>query len=375
MNSENAKSLNSAQPGEVLELPAALTFSTCMDVQHAASRWLKSKSDRPLVFDCNRLETLDSAGALVLHDTERRAHEKQRIVLFENLSSDMQQSLELFRLVGEKVAHEHRDVTFFEYIGNSVFEFFDFLRNSLFLLADVFYWSWVAFFRKKLRRPGEIIHQSILIGVNALPIIGLIAFLIGFILALQSAVQLRQFGANIYVADLVAVAMVSEMGPLITAIMVAGRSGSAIAAELASMVVSEEIDSLRVMGIDPIPYLIVPKLLAILLTLPLLTLFADIIGIFGGMIIGITYLDLDIIPFLNEVVSVLRYKEFLTALVKSISFSVIILLTGTYFGLKVRGGAEGVGKATTASVVFSIFLVIVADSIIGLVFYFGESVM
>jgi len=200
----------------------------------------------------------------------------------------------------------------------------------------------------------------------------LIAFLIGFILALQSAAQLRQFGANIYVADLIAIAMVSEMGPLITAILVAGRSGSAITAEIATMKVSEEIDALTVMGVDPIPYLIVPKLYALVITLPLLTVFANIIGILGGAIIGVTYLDISIYPFFKEVFSVLRYKEIITGLVKSLSFSIIILLTATYFGFKVKGGAEGVGRVTTASVVASIFFVIVADSILGLIFYFGE---
>jgi phospholipid/cholesterol/gamma-HCH transport system permease protein len=263
-------------------------------------------------------------------------------------------------------------VGFFELLGEKTFAFLSELYNALILVSNIFYWSFAAFFKTKLRRRGETIRQSLQIGVSALPIIALIAFLIGFILALQSAAQLRQFGANIYVADLVAVAMVSEMGPLITAIMVAGRSGSAIAAEIGTMKVSEEMDALHVMGIDPVPYLIVPKLYAIVLTLPLLTILANIIGIIGGMVIGITYLNLDVIPFYNEVIGVLRYKEIFTFLVKSVTFAVIIVVTGTYFGLKVKGGAEGVGKMTTAAVVTSIFLVIIADSILGLIFYFGE---
>ncbi len=165
--------------------------------------------------------------------------------------------------------------------------------------------------------------------------------------------------------------MVSEMGPLITAILIAGRSGAAITAEIATMKVSEEIDALQVMGVDPLPYLIVPKLYALVIALPLLTVFANVIGIIGGAVIGVTYLDIDFMPFFKEVLEALRYKEIFTGMVKSVTFAVIILLTATYFGLKAKGGAEGVGKVTTSSVVSSIFFVIVADSILGLIFYFG----
>lgn len=356
---------------KLITLPQQLTFENAEQVYSELFEALKQDCASTLILDFSRVSQMDSAGASVINKFTQQAAQKKRTFVYENINPAIRQTLELFKVHSSAQKIKAEKITFYEMLGNSVYEFYNFLKNFLFLLADVFYWSFAAFFKKKLRRRGEVIHQSILIGVNALPIISIIAFLIGFILALQSAVQLRQFGANIYVADLVAVAMVSEMGPLITAIMVAGRSGSAIAAEIASMVVSEEIDSLKVMGIDPIPYLIVPKLLAILLTLPMLTLFANVIGIIGGMVIGITYLDLDIIPFFNEVISVLRYKEFITALVKSFTFAIIILLTATHFGLRVKGGAEGVGKATTASVVFSIFMVIVADSIIGLVFYFG----
>jgi len=357
----------------VLTLPKNITFENASQVDADLSRSVKSNKPRRVILDFRNVSLLDSAGAAIVNSFSERIKTQGIEIFKNNTTPEHEHTLNLFTVHPTTSEFEIRDPGAFETLGESVYTFYDFLKNGVFLLADVFYWTIVAFFRKKLRRRGEVIHQSVLIGVNALPIIALIAFLIGFILALQSAVQLRQFGANIYVADLVAVAMVSEMGPLITAIMVAGRSGSAIAAEIASMVVSEEIDSLKVMGIDPIPYLIVPKLLAIIMTLPMLTLFANIIGIIGGMVIGITYLDIDIIPFYNAVVSVLRYKEFITAFVKSLTFAVIILLTGAHFGLRVKGGAEGVGRATTASVVFSIFLVIVADSIIGLVFYFGGS--
>lgn len=355
-------------------IPDALTFANAQyfyDQSISVFKGEKYPSD--LTLDFGRVTKIDSAGCASIRKLEEFAKSKGSKITFVNCSSSIDQTLKLFSYDADKVKQvAQRKAGFFERRGSAISRWYYALGDILVLIANVFYWTFGAFFKKKLRRRGEVIHQSILIGVNALPIIGLIAFLIGFILALQSAAQLRQFGANIYVAHLLAIALVSEMGPLITAIMVAGRSGSAIAAEIATMVVTEEIDALKVMGIDPIPYLIVPKLLAICLTVPLLTVFANLIGIIGGMVIGVTYLDIEVRPFFNAVISVLRYKEIVISLLKSFTFALIIVLTGTHFGFKVRGGAEGVGRATTAAVVFSIFFVIIADSIIGMMFYFGE---
>ncbi len=330
------------------------------------------KSAESLHFECENLSELDSAGVTILNIIKHDAESSELLVNYNNLSQNMSDTINLFSAEIKEV-QENETPGFFERLGGETFQQIQWAYGMLLLTSNVFYWSFKSFFNKKLRRKGEVINQSILIGLNALPIIALISFLIGFILALQSAAQLRQFGANIFVADLVAVAMISEMGPLITAIMVAGRSGSAIAAEIATMQVSEEIDALRVMGIDPIPYLVVPKVLAILISLPMLTIFANTIGILGGMVIGVTYLDLDIIPFFKEVAYIIRFKEIFTGLFKSVVFALIIVHTGAFFGFRVKGGAEGVGKSTTASVVFSIFMVIVADSLIGLIFYFGDS--
>jgi phospholipid/cholesterol/gamma-HCH transport system permease protein len=354
-------------------LPESITFSNAQKVYRELLDTLnKEDHEKEINLDFKQVSQLDSAGASAINKYIQDAEKDGFHLNCDNIKPPLEHTLELFKVQSLPKITSAGKINFFEKLGDLLYNFYDFLKNFLLLLSDLFYWSFVSIFKKYLRRQGEVIRQCIFIGVNALPIIALIAFLIGFILALQSAAQLRQFGANIFVADLVAIAMVSEMGPLITAIMVAGRSGSAIAAEIANMVVSEEIDSLKVMGIDPIPYLLVPKLLAVLFMLPMLTLFANLIGIIGGLIIGITYLDLSVVPFIDEVISVLRYKELITALIKSITFAVIILLTGAHFGLHVEGGSEGVGKATTKSVVVSIFLVILADSIIGLIFYFGE---
>ncbi|MGD9488239.1 MAG: ABC transporter permease [Calditrichaceae bacterium] len=356
---------------ESLILPEYLTFDNAEQIFRKAKEMLTGKKAADsLSIDFSSVTRIDSAGGIAIDRISTMAEKDHKKVELINVPDEINQSLILFRRKHSEEPPDPPRKGMFESTGGFVYDLLKTSKDFILLLANITYWGLVSLFRTKLRRKGEVIRQSISIGVNALPIISLIAFLIGFITALQSAAQLRQFGANIFVADLVAIAMVSEMGPLITAIMVAGRSGSAIAAEIATMQVTEEIDALKAMGIDPIPYLIVPKVIAITLTLPMLTMFANFIGIFGGAVIGMTYLDIDLIPFYNEVLTVLRYKEIMTSLVKSIIFALIIVITGTHFGLEVKGGSEGVGRSTTASVVMSIFLVIVADSILGLLFYF-----
>lgn len=354
------------------KLPKIVLHSQIEQIQKKLLTILKNAPENHhLLLDFKETEQIDSAAAVFFHRLKQDLKKKDIQLQFINLSTEIEKALNLFKPI-PPIHSRTRQKGFFEKIGELGYDLWQQFVASIFLFSDIAYWAIVGSFKPSLRRKGEVSNQGVLIGVNALPIVALIAFLIGFILALQSAAQLRQFGANIYVADLIAIAMVSEMGPLITAILVAGRSGSAITAEIATMKVSEEIDALTVMGVDPIPYLIVPKLYALIITLPLLTVFANVIGILGGAIIGVTYLDISFYPFFKEVFSVLRYKEIVTGLVKSLSFSIIILLTASYFGFRVKGGAEGVGRVTTASVVASIFFVIVADSLLGLIFYFGE---
>ena len=215
-----------------------------------------------------------------------------------------------------------------------------------------------------------MIQQSILIGVDAVPIIALLSFILGLILALQSAVQLKQFGADIFLVDLITVTMISEMGPILTAIMVSGRSGSAIASEIATMTVTEEIDALKMMALDPIRFVVVPKFHAMTICMPLLVTLSMFVGIFGGAIIGFSVLDISPQLFWSRVIEVANARDFIIAIGKSIVFSWVIVIIGVYYGLNVKGGAEGVGKVTTTSVVASIFWIIVLDAINSLIFYF-----
>lgn len=205
-------------------------------------------------------------------------------------------------------------------------------------------------------------------GFDALPIVGLLSFLLGVVIAYQGAGQLRQYGANIFVADLVGVSMLREFAPLITAIIVAGRSGSAYAAQIGTMAVTEEIDAMRTLGIDPQETLVLPKLIALVIALPLLTVFADVLGVLGGMIMARQQLDVGFVEFLDRFVKATVTSTALTGIGKAPVFAAIIAVIGCHQGFRTHGGADSVGRQTTRSVVQSIFLVIVADALFSIVF-------
>lgn len=237
------------------------------------------------------------------------------------------------------------------------------------LARQTLYWMLVAPFRGKGIRIRSVAEQMVRIGVNSLPIVTLIAFFVGLIMAMQSAYQLQKFGATIFVANLVAVSLIRELSPLLTAIVVTGRSGSAITAEIGTMKVSEEIDALQTMGLNPVKFLVVPRTLALLIMLPCLTIIADVIGIFGGYFIAMVTLDVTSVRYIDQTILALTLKDLMSGLIKSAFFALIIALVGCYQGLIVKGGAEGVGKSTTQSVVASIFLIIASDVFFTALFY------
>ncbi|ALT76426.1 MlaE family ABC transporter permease [Paucibacter sp. KCTC 42545] len=205
-------------------------------------------------------------------------------------------------------------------------------------------------------------------GVEALAIVGLMSFLLGVVVAYQGASQLRQYGANIFVADLVGLAMLREFAPLITAIIIAGRSGSAYAAQIGSMVVSEEIDAMRTLGLLPLELLVLPKLLALLVALPLLTLFADVLGVLGGMLMASAKLDVTPTEFIERFAKAVSVTSYLIGIGKAPVFAAIIVLVGCFQGFRAKGGADSVGRQTTRSVVQSIFLVVSADALFSVAF-------
>lgn len=238
------------------------------------------------------------------------------------------------------------------------------------LIVDTVYWGAVAPLRGKGLRFKSVVTHFVQFGVNSLPIVGLICFLIGAIMAMQASYQLERFGAQRFIANLVGVAAMRELAPLMTAILITGRSGSAITAEIGTMKVSEEIDALQVMGLNPTKFLIVPKFLAMLLALPCLTLLAMFIMIFGGYALSTAVLGVDPHVYLTQTADALQLKDFVTGIVKSVFFAVVIALVGVFRGFEVEGGAEGVGLKTTSSVVTSIFFIILVDLLFTTLFFF-----
>jgi phospholipid/cholesterol/gamma-HCH transport system permease protein len=205
-------------------------------------------------------------------------------------------------------------------------------------------------------------------GLDALPIVGLLSFLIGIVLAYQGADQLRRFGAEIFVVNLVGISTLREMGILLAAIIVAGRSGSAYTAQIGTMQVNEEIDAMRAMGLDPIEVLVLPRVVALVIVMPLITVYADLMGIAGGAIMSWAALDLSFVQFAERLRNAVPMWAFWVGIIKAPVFGALIALTGCREGLKVSGSAESVGLQTTQSVVISIFLVILADAVFSIFF-------
>ncbi len=205
-------------------------------------------------------------------------------------------------------------------------------------------------------------------GADAVPVIILINFLVGVAMAFQSAAQLKQFGANILVADLIGISICRELGPLMTAIVVCGRSGAAFAAELGFMQVNEEIDALRTMGFGPMRYLVLPRALALIVVVPLLTLLADVAGVLGGLVVGVTNLDLTVRGYLNQTARVVSLWDISSGIIKSVVFAFAVALIACQQGLATSGGAEGVGRRTTSTVVITMFTLILIDAVMTVFF-------
>lgn len=205
-------------------------------------------------------------------------------------------------------------------------------------------------------------------GVNAVPIVLLIIFLIGVITGYQGALQLKRFGADIFIANLIGISISRELAPLMTAIIVAGRSGSAYAAEIGTMKVAEEVDALSTMGFDIVKFLVLPRVFAVMIAMPILTLLADVAGIAGGLLAAITTLNITVAGYMNQLQMSLGFTDVFTGIGKSIIFGFLISTVGCFRGLQVRGGAESVGRYTTASVVTGIFLIILSDALFTFIF-------
>lgn len=246
------------------------------------------------------------------------------------------------------------------------------MRGWLALNSQLFYWAVLAPWRGQRWSVPETFRQMVLIGVRALPMASLVALSIGLTLAMQSAGEMRKLGAEMYVPDLVSVSLLRELGPLLIAVIVIGRSGSSVTAELGTMKVGEEIEALEVMAINPVRFLVVPRFLAMLVMLPVLTVFGDCVGIAGGWLICRFSLDFTTASFLLRAIDRAAPWDLYSGLIKSVVFAWLTITIACQRGLEVEGGAEGVGTATTQSVVWSLLMVLIANALLTAFFFFAS---
>ncbi|RKZ41145.1 MAG: hypothetical protein DRQ49_06015 [Gammaproteobacteria bacterium] len=324
-----------------------------------------------ITFDGSAIKTMDTAGALLLFRTQQGLEKAAQSITLQGLKAhhaDLLQIVANYASVQSPVMPP-KSYHFLESLGRDTYQRLIQMMDFLAFVGETF-----IVLLRSLLSPSHIRWQALLTnlhdaGLNAMPIVGLLSFLTGIVLTYQGGSQLSTYGANIFIVDLVGITMLREMAPLLTAIIVAGRSGSAYTAQIATMHLTEEIDALRTLGIAPMELLVVPKLLAMIILMPLLSAYADIAGIFGSMIIASLSFDVSMTDYLARFPESVSLTNYLIGIGKAPVFAAIIALVGCYQGFQIKeGGADVVGKQVTISVVQSIFLVIVVDAIFSVLF-------
>jgi phospholipid/cholesterol/gamma-HCH transport system permease protein len=326
-------------------------------------------SGTELVWDLSGIEVMDTSGAWMLQRAISGLESKGRKATLQGLSSEISGLLETVARNRPEIDVARRaPAGWLERIGRFVWDRGTRARMALAFFGEGAATSIALFWHPRQIRWRILLHNIQLDGFNALPITGLLTFLMGVVIAYQGSEQLKTFGANIFIVDLVGISLLREIAPLVTAILVAGRSGSAYTAQIGTMRVTEELDALRSLGISPMSLLVVPRALALVIVLPLLTVFADVVGVFGGMLIAWSQLGITFTEFLNRFDYAVAMRHYLIGIGKTPVFAVIVALVGCYQGLQVAGGVDSVGRHTTYSVVQGIFLVIVSDAFFSVLF-------
>lgn len=321
-----------------------------------------------VLLDASEVTALDTAGAWLLQRIRLQLEAQGRQVSVEGLSEHFADLYARVVELGMTEPPQEPRLGRLATMGRRVVEGMEELYSFLSFVGEVAARMLTLFLHPWRIRWNSIwvdLHAS---GATALGIVGLLSFLMGVVMAYQGAVQLRAFGANIYIADLVGLAMTRELGPLLAAIIVAGRTGSAYTAQIGTMKVTEEVAALRTVGIDPLDLLVIPKVLALCIALPLLAVYSDIMGVFGGMVLAKANMGLSFAVFADRLQEAVTMKSFLLGISKAPVFALIISLIGCFQGFRVEGSAASVGHHTTLAVVQSIFLVIVADAQFSVIF-------
>jgi len=352
----------------VLALSGRLVADTIPNVWRDALRALKDAGTRPVVVDAAGVDYCDGAGIALLVDLLRQPHTAP--VEVENLKPAYNALLRQFdpHALDHDLDPEQQRRPALEEIGRATAGMLRDMRVQVEFLGHA-----TAALFSAIRHPSTIRWRDVWVvceraGVDALPIVCLISFLLGLILAFQSAIPMKQFGAEIFVADLIGLSMLRELGALMTAILLAGRSGAAFAAEIGTMRVNQEIDALTTMGLDPVKFLVTTRVIAAVLTIPLLTLFANLVGLLGGAFTMQSF-GIPFVTFMHEIESIVRFQDFMAGWVKSFVFALLIAGIGCLRGLQAGAGASAVGDAATRAVVSGIVLIVIVDGVFAVLYF------
>jgi phospholipid/cholesterol/gamma-HCH transport system permease protein len=336
----------------------------------AARQALSARPSAPLVVDCSAVDYCDGAGVALLLDMLRQPRPAGADVRIEGLAERFRNLLVQFDPKSFAAGPTERPRRpFIERVGLAGVQFWADLRGQVAFLGEATAALAYAVRHPRVLRWRDIFYVAEEAGVNALPIVALIGFLMGVILAFQSAIAMKQFGAEIFVANLLALSILRELGPLMTAILLAGRSGAAFAAEIGTMKVNQEIDALTTMGLDPVKFLVVTRVLAATaMTVPLVV-FADLVGLVGGALVMLTF-EIPIATYYKQAVSFASLTDFMGGLAKALVFGVLIAGIGCLRGLQTETGASAVGISATSAVVSGIVLIVFVDGVFAVVFYY-----
>jgi phospholipid/cholesterol/gamma-HCH transport system permease protein len=359
-----------------LHLKGQISVSNSAHMMKILENALTPQPGGSVAVDLSEVTHLDDYGVLVLAEIKLRVLKEKADFRLQNISDKINKTLSMydFDTLGkaDRIAGSPKRSSLFTRLGEATIRQASEVKYMVSFLGSVcFALLHVCLHPRSLRRDDMYTCMQ-KTGVDALPIVGLISFLMGLIMAFMSSVQLQQFGANIYVASLVSLAMTRELGPIMTAIIVAGRSGSAFAAEIGTMKISEEVDALFTMGFDPTRFLVTPKIIASVIVVPLLTIFSDLFAIMGGLVVGVFTLDLTANAYITQTLKTLDLFDVLLGFFKSAVFALLISWIGCLRGFRVRGGAASVGEATTSAVVSGIFLIVFFNSIFSVILRYWE---
>jgi phospholipid/cholesterol/gamma-HCH transport system permease protein len=327
---------------------------------------LQIPSDKKIVWDLSGISDFDSAGVLLFIEYYKRFQKEIEV----EIVGYTENQKDMYDLLNRNIPKSEppRKKSMLEKLGKRTYEIVDDIKSFIIFVGHLSYAMFQTFVKPKDIRLKETIYHIHQSGFNAIIIIALTSFLVGMVISYQGSVQLAKFGADIFIVDTVAISITRELGPMITAIVIAGRSGSAYTAEIGAMKITEEIAAMRTMGFDPYTFLALPRILALMVALPLLIFFADIIGIFGGMVAANMELNISMGLFTQRLYEVLEVKHYLLGMMKGPVFAFLIAAVGCYRGFQVSYSTESVGLHTTSSVVNSIFLVIAFDALFSVIF-------